>query len=99
MSLAPGSMLVSLAPNLLHGTCILHKKVVLGLMGPEGGAYAPQKGSQRLSACGVSAGTGRGRPGHGSRCSRGELVKARSMEHQGSGASGRCPRSCRELKM
>lgn len=60
VSLAPGSMLVSLAPNLLHGTCILHKKVVLGLMGPEGGAYAPQKGSLRLSACGVSAGTGRG---------------------------------------
>lgn len=44
MSLAPGSMLVSLAPNLLHGTCILHKEVVLGLMGPEEGPMHLKRG-------------------------------------------------------
>lgn len=60
MSLAPGSMLVSLAPNLSHGTCILHKEVVLGLVGLEGGPMHPRKGPRRLSACGVSTETGRG---------------------------------------
>lgn len=60
MSLAPGSLLVSLAPNLPHGTCILHKEVVLGLVGPEGGPMHPRKGLRRLRACGVSAGTGGG---------------------------------------